>query len=120
LYANANDFELGRWNIDAGTAELTISEITLTNVDTNAVADLNDVISSASLWNLTDNKEITNNCKVSTTDTKVIECKNLKNFVVAADTDVNVALLVDGASFDIADAAFATNNGLTFNLEITD
>ena len=120
LYANANDFELGRWNIDAGTAELTVSEITLTNVDAAKVTDLNEVIGSAVLWNLTDNKEITNNCKVSTADTTVIECKNIKNFVVAADTDVNVALLVDGASFDLDDFTAWTDDGLTFKLAVTD
>lgn len=119
LYANADNFELGRWNIDAWTAELSISKITLTNMHTSKVTDLNTVISSAVLWNVDDDKEITNTCKISTTDTTKIECDNIKNFVVAADTDVNVALLVDGASFDLADYN-SWNSSLQFNLEVTD
>lgn len=117
IYSNATALEIGRFGAEAKAEEVTIREVTLTNVATNDVDDFTKLVSGTNvkLVNVADNSQVSATITVATGSIKLtgmsikVAKDTTSNFKVVVDTQGDLTTTFSGA---------LNNNELRFNVAV--
>jgi hypothetical protein len=116
IYSNASGLEVGRFGLEATAEEITVREITLTNVaSANALNDFTKLVSGTNvkLVNVADDKAVSATVTMSGTTAIKLTGMSIK---VAKDTTSNFKIVVDTQG-DLA-TTFNSLNKLKFNVAV--
>ncbi len=115
IYGNASGLEIGGFSIKANVEELTVREITLTNIAGSGVDDFTKLVSGTNvkLVNIADNTQVSATINVSTGSIRLTGM----SFKVPKDVTSNFKVLIDTQG-DIINTFAGANNKLMLNIAI--